>query len=185
MTDTKPEGKGTGNRERRDNDPQDADAVALPPATDADDPYADLDQFLPYLLNRVMGRMNQLLADRLKRHGISFQEWRVLLVLVNKGPRTIRTLSEDTIIPHSTLSRMLDRMQRDGLVVRAVSEADARTVTVAVTVEGAELFAAIRHHGLAVLDQAVEGLSETEVDTLRRIASRIAGNLGLVRASSR
>ena len=157
-----------------------ADTSAEPGKASEPDPYADLDQFLPYLLNRVMGRMNQLLAERLKRHGISFQEWRVLLVLANKGPRTIRTLSDDTIIPHSTLSRMLDRMQRDGLVVREVSAADARTVTVAVTERGAELFGAIRHHGLAVLDQAAEGLSEAELETMRKLASRMARHLGLV-----
>ena len=165
-------------RPRKRRAPQ-PDAPAAPSASTEPDPYADLDQFLPYLLNRVMGRMNQLLAERLKRHGISFQEWRVLLVLANKGPRTIRTLSEDTIIPHSTLSRMLDRMQRDGLVAREVSATDARTVTVAVTAEGADLFAAIRHHGLAVLGQAAEGLSETDLETMRLLASRMAGNLGL------
>lgn len=144
------------------------------------DPYADLDRFLPYLLNRVMGRMNRLLADRLRAHGLSFQEWRVLLILANNGPRTIRGLSEDTIIPHSTLSRMLDRMQRDGLVQRAVSPEDARTVTLTATDKGAELFATIRHHGLLVLDQAVEGLSAEEVETMRLLASRMAGNLGLI-----
>ncbi len=166
-------------RPRKRRAPQ-PDAPAEPSPSTEPDPYADLDQFLPYLLNRVMGRMNQLLAERLKRHGISFQEWRVLLVLANKGPRTIRTLSEDTIIPHSTLSRMLDRMQRDGLVVREVSATDARTVTVAVTGEGAELFAAIRQHGLAVLSQAAEGLSAKDIETMRWLASRLASNLGLI-----
>ena len=165
-------------RPRKRRAPQ-PDAPAEPSASSEPDPYADLDQFLPYLLNRVMGRMNQLLAERLKRHGISFQEWRVLLVLANKGPRTIRTLSEDTIIPHSTLSRMLDRMQRDGLVVREVSATDARTVTVAVTGEGAGLFKEIRHHGLAVLRQAADGLSDAEVASMRGLASRMAGSLGL------
>jgi len=168
MTDAKRTGK-----------PKSEDTDTDPPPTTEPDPYADLDQFLPYLLNRVMGRMNQLLADRLRRHGISFQEWRVLLVLANKGSRTIRGLSEDTIIPHSTLSRMLDRMQQDGLVAREVSEADARTVTVAVTEAGAELFAAIRHHGIAVLDQAVEGFSGPNIETVQRLALRMAGNLGL------
>ena len=168
-------------RPRKRRAPQ-PDAPAEPSASSEPDPYADLDQFLPYLLNRVMGRMNQLLAERLKRHGISFQEWRVLLVLANKGPRTIRSLSEDTIIPHSTLSRMLDRMQRDGLVAREVSAEDARTVTVAVTGAGAELFAAIRHHGLAVFDEAIDGLTMPEVETVRLLASRIASNLGLIEA---
>lgn len=165
---------------RQDRKPQ-GDVAPEPAVADRADPYADLDQFLPYLLNRVMGRMNQLLAERLRRHGLSFQEWRVLLVLANNGKRTIRGLSEDTIIPHSTLSRMLDRMQRDGLVVRQVSAADARTVTLTATDKGAALFAAIRHHGLAVLDQAAKGLTNAEVETMRRLASRMAENLGLAK----
>lgn len=166
-------------RPRKRRAPQ-PDAPAEPSPSTEPDPYADLDQFLPYLLNRVMGRMNQLLAERLKRHGISFQEWRVLLVLANKGPRTIRTLSEDTIIPHSTLSRMLDRMQRDGLVAREVSATDARTVTVAVTAEGADLFAAIRHHGLEVLSQATADMSNADVEKTRQLASRMANSIGLI-----
>ena len=75
---------------------------------------------------------------------------------------------------------MLDRMQRDGLVVREVSAADARTVTVAVTAEGADLFAQIRHHGLAVLEQAKGDLSKSEIERMRQLASLMAVNLGLV-----
>ncbi|MEQ9664426.1 MAG: MarR family transcriptional regulator [Phycisphaerales bacterium] len=146
------------------------------PAAEA---YGDLGQFLPYLLNRVMGRMNQMLAQRLRLLWISFQEWRVLLVLVNKGPRNIKRLSEDTIIAHSTLSRMIDRMARADLVTRGASPGDARNVTLTATDRGRDLFRQIRHHGLAILDQAADGLSEAELATVLRAARRMADNLGL------
>jgi len=152
----------------------------LPADAEADtDAYADLGQFLPYLLNRVMGRMNQMLAQRLRLHGLSFQEWRVLLVLVNKGPRNIRRLSEDTIIAHSTLSRMIDRMARAGLVTRGASPGDARNVTLTATPRGRTLFRQIRHHGLAILDLAADGLTEEERGVMLRAARRMADNLGL------
>lgn len=143
------------------------------------EPFADLGQFLPYLLNRVMARMNQLLSERLRGHGLSFQEWRILLVLANRGPRNIRALSEETVVPHSTLSRMLVRMERSGLITRTNAKSDARNVTLGLTAEGQARFEAIQHHALAVLAEAEGDIAPEDLARMRITARRMADNLGL------
>ena len=56
----------------------------------------DLDDLLPYLMNRLVSRLNQNLGERLRRRGHSFQEWRVLAVLAADDGITLSQLAEAT-----------------------------------------------------------------------------------------
>lgn len=151
-----------------------------PEATDpASGRIGDLNAFLPYLMNRVVNRMNQLLSERLRRHGLSFQEWRVLLVLSNTGPRSIQELSQATVVPHSTLSRLLVRMETDGLVDRRPAAPDGRVVEVSVTPAGRRLYQEIEPLGLDVFAEATQGFDAADYAAMRRLLRRIADNIGL------
>jgi DNA-binding MarR family transcriptional regulator len=154
-------------------------------SADMADRQVDLSRYLPYLMNRVMARMNQMLTDRLRGHGISFQEWRVLLVLSNGGPRNIRALSEETVVPHSTLSRMLVRMERSGLISRQHAPTDARNITLRVTAAGRAKFQEIKHHAAEVQAEAERAIPAEALDQMRGTARAMAENLGLSGAVSK
>ena len=44
-----------------------------------------LDDLLPYLMNRLVARLNQNLGEDLRKRGFTFQDWRVLAVLASPG----------------------------------------------------------------------------------------------------
>ena len=50
-------------------------------ASKADLENYNLDDSIPYMMNRVAGRLNRSLEDDLLKLGITFQHWRVLAVL--------------------------------------------------------------------------------------------------------
>lgn len=138
-----------------------------------------LDTFLPYLMNRLMGRLNQNLADGLRRKGSSFQHWRILLVLVLRGRRTIGDLVIDTMIPQSTLSRMVGRAERDGLIVRHPDDKDSRVVWLEITEEGRAQFDDLYPLAYAEYWRAVQFLSPEEekvfLSLLRRMVEGACG----------
>jgi hypothetical protein len=68
-----------------------------------------LDDLLPYLMNRLVARLNQNLGERLRRHGYSFQEWRVLAVLAGHDGITLSQLADAAVIPQPTVSRLVAR----------------------------------------------------------------------------
>lgn len=136
-----------------------------------------LDSFMPYLMNRLMARLNQNLTDRLRHVGLSFQHWRIVLVLAMRGPRTMSQLIEETVIPQSTLSRMLMRMERDGLITRRTDARDTRVLWVDLTARGREMFARIYPLGYAEYHRAARHLTEEEEEIfltlLRRMMERV------------
>jgi MarR family transcriptional regulator, transcriptional regulator for hemolysin len=75
-----------------------------------------LDDFVPYLLNRIVARMNRDLVAALRPLGLTQRDWRILAVLSTGDGRTLRELEVYTITPQSTLSRLIDRMVALGLV---------------------------------------------------------------------
>ncbi|SLN76344.1 MarR family winged helix-turn-helix transcriptional regulator [Oceanibacterium hippocampi] len=143
-------------------------------------PLADglcLDDFLPYLLNRISNRLNTDLAEELRGIGMTLPDWRVLAVLRVADGRSIGEVSVYTVIEQSTLSRVVERLVKRGLVKRRSPPEDQRIVNLHMTAKGHDVFEtilpiAMRHYRRAVLglDAAtVEGLIETLHKVLENI----------------
>jgi homoprotocatechuate degradation regulator HpaR len=101
-----------------------------------------IDQFtrsLPMMLYRtldtVMPRFRKIFND----FGLTEQQWRVLRVLWETDDVTIKELADLTLIAAPSLVGIVDRLERDSLVVRQRSTTDRRKVNVVVTRAGAEL----------------------------------------------
>ncbi|TDB78147.1 MarR family winged helix-turn-helix transcriptional regulator [Micromonospora sp. KC723] len=100
--------------------------------------------------NRVAGQLDRALQDR---HGLTLTEFETLdrLVAQDGEKRRMQDLAGDMYLSQSALSRMVDRLEKRGLVLRAVCEADRRGVFVAATEEGVRRHTEARRTYLAVL----------------------------------
>lgn len=136
-----------------------------------------LDDFLPYLLNRISNRLNSDLSDDLRRMGLTLPDWRVLAVLHVRDGRTLGELSVYTVIEQSTLSRIVVRMARAGYVERRPAEHDGRIVQVLLAPAGREAFARILPVAMRHYRRAVQGLGEDELGQLIATLHRILGNI--------
>ena len=100
----------------------------------------DLGNYLPYLLNRVgFALVESFTADALTQHGLSIDMWRVLAALSNNGAQRQIDLVDMTSIDASTMSRLVSRLVRLGLVTRSRSETSNREVVVALSAKGRAL----------------------------------------------
>src|SRR5690349_22614078 len=98
-----------------------------------------LEQFLPYLLNRAGARIAAAFNAEMRQIGASLQMWRVLAALREKDGRRMGELSATTSIEVSTLTRLVDQMEKKGMVARRRDPADARAVALFVTAVGRRL----------------------------------------------
>ena len=57
----------------------------------------DLEEFTPYLMNRILARYNKGVDAALKEVGVSVAQMRALVVLADNGPCTIPELSVLTV----------------------------------------------------------------------------------------
>src|SRR5579862_5739989 len=88
----------------------------------------DLGEYLPYLVNRVGSIIaEQFGAEALAPHGLSIAMWRVMAVLASTGGQRQIDLADLTSIDASTLSRLVSRLVRMGVVTRARSQQQPRS----------------------------------------------------------
>lgn len=139
----------------------------------------DLENFLPYLIDQFMARWNSRLSERLAASGISFEQWRVLLVTTQIGAMSIRELSNATLVPYSTLLRWLQPMEKAGWVRRHKRPNDGRVVEIDITPKGRRKFAEVYPVAEAEYKDALVGLSAVEHAALLHFLHRLRKNIGM------
>ncbi len=137
-----------------------------------------LDDYMPYLINRVgfalVGRFG---GDTLAAHRLSIAMWRVLAALSTNGAQRQVDLAAMTSIDPSTLSRLVSRIVRAGLVTRTRSARSSREVLVELSPKGGALVARLIPVARALEATAVAGLTRAELAAVKRALRRMHANL--------
>ena len=136
-----------------------------------------LDSYLPYLLNRAGQRIATAFDGEMRPLGASLQIWRVLAALREKDGRRMGDLSQTTSIEVSTLTRLVDNMEKDGLVARRREAGDARAVVLHVTPSGRRLTQRIVPIAERYETVALEGFTMREAEVLRSALRRLYANM--------
>src|SRR5262245_7679795 len=141
-------------------------------------PSLDLDNYLPYLINRVGSIMALRFGEEvLAKFGLSIAMWRVLAALASHGAQRHTDLAGLTSIEVSTLSRIVTRLVRTGLVVRTPSSTSGREITLALSERGRGLVERLIPLGRHYEDVASAGLSKQEQAVLQSALRRMYRNL--------
>lgn len=90
---------------------------------------------------------------------VTLPQHRALVLLAAGGPCPVGQLAEDMAVNASNASRLCDRLERLGLVSRRRSEADARSVDVALTAAGREVLRAVHAWRHQEVTRVLAGLS--------------------------
>ena len=148
---------------------------------DASD-HGAAERLLADLLARAAFVVVQGFADELRRRGASLPVWRVLAALVAHPGETVTGLAEACLLQQPTMTKLLDRMVRDGLVTRAPDARDRRVTRVTLTPRGktlaAELVTVAERYEAEVLARHPE--AEGIKPVLRDIIAR-SGSMGHAR----
>jgi DNA-binding MarR family transcriptional regulator len=75
---------------------------------------------------------------------LTLPQYRVLVALAESGPTRAAALADVLGVEGSTVTRMCDRLLRDGLIVRRAERSDRRAVRVALSAVGQEAVEAVR-----------------------------------------
>jgi DNA-binding MarR family transcriptional regulator len=137
-----------------------------------------LDDFLPYLINRVgVALVVQFSEQALSRHEVNIDMWRVLAALADKGRQRQVDLAGMTSIEPSTISRMVTRLTRRGLVKRSRSRTNGREVVVQLTRRGKALVNELIPTALLVESSAIGAMGARELGRIKQVLHRMYANL--------
>ena len=119
------------------------------PATDMPGSFAEsretlgeigLSRFVPYLMNRIMGRWNADLLEEMKAYGLTTAGMRSIAVLSVVPGLTINELSVYAVTEQSTMSRTLDALEAQGFIRREARQSDGRVREIHLTERGRAAF---------------------------------------------
>jgi len=119
------------------------------------------------------------LNERLAPHGVTFRQWQVLGCLAMESELSQVELADRMRIEPPTLVGILDRMERDGWIERHQSPRDRRKKIVTATDAARPAWEKITAFAHDVRREATAGLSESDVDELDRILSKVRENLAV------
>jgi len=160
-------------------DPRPSAPASHKPETDGTffgDGY-DLGQYPFYLMAHVDHRYTIEMEAALDGQTFSRPKWRTLASLSVRDGLSIGELSEITLLKLSTLSRVAERMERDGLVRRQPRAADNRITEVLITEKGRAEFQAMLRVSRQQYARATEGLAEEEIAQLCATLNKMLRNL--------
>jgi DNA-binding MarR family transcriptional regulator len=129
------------------------------------------------LLRVHAGMTKALDAELVREHGLPLSSYEVLLFLADAPDGRLRMseLAAGVLLSRSGLTRLVDRMERDGLLRRERCEDDARGYHALITDKGRELFGrARRTHLHGVRERFLSHLSTEELRTLARLWEKLA-----------
>jgi DNA-binding MarR family transcriptional regulator len=132
---------------------------------------------------RGLLRTHAMLVKRLDaeleaEHGLPLTSYEVLLHLGNAPERKMRMcdVADSVLLSRSGLTRLVDRLERDGFVERVSCADDARGAFAQLTDEGAAKLAQARSTHLdGVREHFLKHFSEAELDLLGDAWTRVAG----------
>lgn len=131
---------------------------------------SDESQLAASTLWQGMARLHRRLRAE-RGHGLSFNRLSVLSLLHRGGPMTATALASAERLQPQSLTRMLARLENDGLIVRRPDEADRRQVLIEVTHEGVSVLTEdTRRREEWLAGMMAERLTGTEREVLRLAA---------------
>lgn len=133
------------------------------------------------IVRSTIARVHERLAQEMEDEvGMPFEHYRILLMLAQTKDEALRPseLADALPITQSGVTRLIDRLERAGLVERRACTTDGRGTLVALTPHGTDTFRRAGRVHLRGIDQHIGAtLTERELAELRRIMTKLAAGI--------
>jgi DNA-binding MarR family transcriptional regulator len=138
-----------------------------------------LGESVGYLISRVKSTMSNEITQRtMAELGITSQQASILVMVASGKCLLAAELAREYGIDASAVTRLVDRLEKRGLLTRVRSSEDRRVVRLALTPEGQSI--ALRMPAIfnGVVDNLLAGFTPEEVGFLKSMLRRVLFNSG-------
>ena len=127
---------------------------------------------LVHPIHRATHRIG-LYLDKLGEPGLTQGESHILALLADSSPARVSDLHRGLAHKRSTLTSILDRLAKRGLISRQVGTRDRRTFVIRLTARGRKLARRVKRH-LSQLERSVKDqISANDLDGFNRVVSTL------------
>ena len=117
--------------------------------------------------------MARYLLPALLAEGLGESDFRVLEVLLHKGPMPVNAIGPKVYLNPGSVSVAVDRLYKKGFVSREECSEDRRVRTVSLTEKGREMFVPLFRRHAALIKRAFQDVSSDELQLLELVLKKI------------
>jgi len=138
-------------------------------------PFSSAEQEAALNIVRTQDFLQGEFADLFTQYDLSGPQYNVLRILRGTGGEGVRTteISAQMVARTPDITRLVDRLEKAGLVCRARTSADRRVVLVSITKAGLELLARLDKPVLELHARLMKRLSKAELAELIRLLEKV------------
>lgn len=125
------------------------------------------------VLNKAFQAITRHAATGIRHAGLGDSDFRVLEVLLHKGPLPVNSIGPKVNLTPGSISVAVDRLYSKGLVSRVESAEDRRIRVVALTPSGQKLIVPVFRKHAAAMKKVFSELSSDELQQLESILKRV------------
>jgi DNA-binding MarR family transcriptional regulator len=126
-----------------------------------------------YLLARARTRLARALDVELAQHGITHAQGSIILLLASGRFSTAADLARELYVDSASMTRMLDRLQKRGMLARMPRRDDRRIIDLLLSDEGKRLGQLLPQLYSQVLNRSFERFSDEEIRLLRSLLCKL------------
>lgn len=118
------------------------------------------------ILLRASGSVTNMLKKDMRSYGLNPTEFTVMEVLYSKGEQPIQIIGNKVLLASSSITYVIDQLEKKNYVKRKVNESDRRVTLVSITQEGNDMMEDIFPQHSDVIENLFSGLSVDEINQL-------------------
>jgi MarR family 2-MHQ and catechol resistance regulon transcriptional repressor len=117
--------------------------------------------------------MSRYLLPSLLEEGLGESDFRVLEVLLHKGPMPVNAIGPKVYLNPGSVSVAVDRLYKKGFVSRVECSQDRRVRTVSLTEKGRQMFVPLFRRHTALIKRAFQDVSLEELQRLELVLKKV------------
>ncbi|GJG95658.1 MarR family winged helix-turn-helix transcriptional regulator [Cupriavidus pauculus] len=129
-----------------------------------------------YLLARAKNTLSQGVEQEVGALDMTHAQASCLMMLAKGEATTVTDLARNLNTDAGSVTRLLNRMEKRGLIARTRRDDDRRVVELSITPEGNTMLDKLPAAFCNVMRRHFEGFTQAEIDTLRGMLLRVIAN---------
>lgn len=130
-----------------------------------------------HITENAIKQISEAFGRRLQDTGITRVQWIALYYVKAKGRISQRDLSNLMNVKDSSAGRLIDRLERDGLIERERNDFDRRVIYIKLTDKGDQLISDLMPIGLRFNDDLLKGIDEQELMIYEKVLNKMLLNV--------
>lgn len=122
---------------------------------------------------RASGSVTNMLKKDMQSYGLNPTEFTVMELLYNKGEQPIQIIGNKVLLASSSITYVIDQLEKKNFVERRVNEKDRRVTLVSLTEEGHEMMENIFPQHTEVINELYSDLSDEDLSRLAESMKKI------------